>query len=199
VFGLWTCGIAAGADQRVFYIGGAIGQGQVAANVQNPFAANAPSVVPESDKFKESHSAFKVLIGLRPVSWFGAELSYVDFGDPNGTLFGHPANASMKGTSALAVLYLPVHFIEVFGKAGLARIQGDVSGYAPNGSLNNICEVGVPCGAPPFRQDQTSTTFAAGAGVQYGFGSWAVRGEYERFNFAGENPYLLSLGLTWTF
>jgi hypothetical protein len=35
--------------------------------------------------------------------------------------------------------------------------------------------------------------------VQYKFGPFGVRGEYERFNAAGGNPYLLSLGATWAF
>ena len=38
-----------------------------------------------------------------------------------------------------------------------------------------------------------------GLGAQYKLGSWAVRAEYERFNAAGENPSLLSVGITWTF
>jgi len=47
--------------------------------------------------------------------------------------------------------------------------------------------------------DRTNTGFAAGAGAQFKLGSWAVRAEYERFNAAGANPSLVSLGVTWTF
>ena len=31
------------------------------------------------------------------------------------------------------------------------------------------------------------------------FGAWAVRAEYERFNAAGGNPTLVSLGIMWIF
>ena len=50
-----------------------------------------------------------------------------------------------------------------------------------------------------FRLDRTNTSFAAGAGAQYKLGAFAVRAEYERFNAAGGNPSLISLGFTWTF
>jgi opacity protein-like surface antigen len=50
-----------------------------------------------------------------------------------------------------------------------------------------------------FRLDRTNTNFAAGAGVQVKFCSWAARAEYERFNAAGGNPSLVSLGLTRKF
>ena len=56
-----------------------------------------------------------------------------------------------------------------------------------------------------YRYDQTSTNLACGAGMQVKvassrrLGSLAVRIEYERFTFAGENPFLASLGVNWTF
>ena len=52
---------------------------------------------------------------------------------------------------------------------------------------------------------RSSTNFAFGAGVQYklgslpALGSFALRAEYERFQFGGENPSQVSFGLTWTF
>ena len=80
-------------------------------------------------------------------------------------------------------------------KAGLARLQS---------TLNSIrVGVGSCTTTDPncalFRLDRTNTSFAAGAGAQVKFGPWAVRAEYERFNAAGGNPSLVSLGLTWTF
>ncbi len=183
-------GPVAAADLLGFYVGGAVGQAQVAAEVPNPFIA-------QSDTFKQTHSAFKLMVGVRPISFVGAEISYMDFGDPSGSLFGYSANVSMKGESAFGLLYLPVPpIIDVFAKAGVARLQSAASGYAPNLSL--VCVAGIPCGTSPFQLDETNTGFAAGAGGQLKFGRWAVRAEYERFNATGENPYLLSLGFTWT-
>jgi opacity protein-like surface antigen len=166
------------------YIGGAVGQSQVEANV--------PSV----GEFKENHSAFKVIAGIRPISLIGAELSYIDFGHPNGSINVSPANVSEKGADAFAVLYLPVPVVDVFVKAGLARIQSTSNSVLPGGFF---CVRTVPNCAPLVRLDRTNTSFAGGAGAQFKLGTWAVRAEYERFNAAGGNPSLVSLGVTWTF
>ena len=50
-----------------------------------------------------------------------------------------------------------------------------------------------------WRARTTATTFAAGAGVQWQIGNWAIRGEYERFTALGENPSLITVGATWSF
>jgi hypothetical protein len=139
------------------------------------------------------------MVGLRPLPLLGAELSYLDFGHPAGSLFGKPADASMRGESAFGVVYLPIPVVDVFAKAGAAHIQSTVTGFAPNGIPDFVCSVGVPCGTSPIRQNRNSTNFASGGGVQFKFDAWAVRAEYERFNFSGQSPYLASLGLTWSF
>ena len=184
-------------------VGGSVGRSEVAENVPNPIIANPEIVhvpVPKSDTFREDHTAFKVMVGLRPLPSLGAELSYLDFGHPAGSLFGKPADASMRGESAFGVVYLPVPMVDVFVRAGAAHIQSIVTGFAPNGIPDNVCVVGVPCGTSrsPIRQDRNSTNFASGGGVQFKFDAWAVRAEYERFNFAGQSPSLAPLGLTWS-
>lgn len=131
------------------HVGGSVGRSEVAENVPNPIIANPEIVhvpVPKSDTFKEDHSAFKVMVGLRPLPSLGAELSYLDFGHPAGSLFDKPADASMRGESAFGVVYLPVPMVDVFVKAGAAHIQSTVTGFAPNGIPDNVCVVGVPCG-----------------------------------------------------
>jgi len=173
------------ADDLVgLYIGGAVGQSQVEANV--------PSV----GDFKENHSALKVIAGIRPISLIGAELSYIDFGHPSGSINVSPSSVSEKGADAFAVLYLPVPVVDVFVKTGLARIQSTSNSVLPGGFF---CVQTVPNCAPLVRLDRTNTSFAAGAGAQFKLGPWAVRAEYERFNAAGANPSLVSIGLTWTF
>ena len=186
-------GSAHAADLLGLYVGGAIGQSEVAESVPNPFVPIAGIPVQASDTFKEDHTAFKVMVGLRPFPLLGAELSYMGLGHPAGSLFDRPANASMTGESAFGVVYLPIPVVDVFAKAGAARIQSTVSGFAPNLLTDLVCFAGVPCGTSPVRQDRTSTNFAAGGGVQFKFDSWAVRGEYERFNFARENPHLAAI------
>jgi opacity protein-like surface antigen len=195
VLAVCLCGPAsAAADPLGLYVGGAIGQGHVAADVGG-LPGPGPSV--SSDRFRGNHFAFKFMTGLRPISWLGAELSYIDFGHPTGTLLAHPADARMRGVSAFGILYLPIRVIDVFAKAGIARIQSVTSGFAPNPNL--VCVPEVPCGTSPFQLDRTNASFTAGAGAQLKFGRLAARAEYERFNAAGETPYLLSVGLTWSF
>jgi opacity protein-like surface antigen len=183
----------AGADELLgAYVGGAIGQAHVVASATYPSIVNV-----HPGEFDENHSAYKVVVGIRPISFVGAELSYNDFGNPSGELFYHPANVSIRGPAAFGVLYLPITILDIYAKAGVARLHDTLSGFFPNGDL--VCAPGVPCGTVPFRLDRTNTTFAAGAGVQHKFGRWAVRAEYERFNADAEHPSVLSLGLIWTF
>jgi len=174
------------------YIGGAVGQGKVAASASYPTIAN-----PYPGEFDENHLAFKAMVGIRPVSLVGAEIAYLDWGHPDGSIFAYPANASLKGAAAFGILYLPVPVIDLYVKAGIARLQSTLSGFYPNG--DNVCVLGQPCGTSPFQLNRTNTSGAGGAGVQSQFGAWAVRAEYERFNAAGARPSLWSVGVTWTF
>jgi hypothetical protein len=164
------------------YVGGAVGQARVEASA--PYVPN----------FHENHSAFKVMVGVRPISLVGIEIAYDDFGHPNQQSGFLATNVSMKGESAFGVLYLPVPIVDVFLKAGLARIDSTAT-------TNIECPPGLFCPAfpTPAPENRTNTGFAGGVGTQLKIGSFAVRGEYERFNAAGGNPSFLSLGITWRF
>ena len=70
------------------------------------------------------------------------------------------------------MLYLPVPVIDVYLKAGVARITTHLAGTAVV-----TCNPGAIC--PGFRPtpesgafSTTETTFAAGAGVQWKLGNW---------------------------
>src|SRR3984893_2002077 len=102
-------------DLLGLYVGGAAGQSQVEANI------------PSIGDFKQNHSAFKVIAGIRPISLIGAELSYIDFGHPSGSINAVSSNVSEKGADAFGVLYLPVPVVDVFVKAGLARLQSTLT------------------------------------------------------------------------
>lgn len=185
-------------DLLGFYTGAAVGQSHEEATGQRIYTLS--NVYDDTGSFKENHSAFKVLVGIRPISLLGAEVAYTDFGHPSGGFGAYPADVSMKGGSAFGVLYLPVPIVDVFLKAGAARIQSEVNGtgvYGPNCSSNGPCPLYI--GLAPFRLNRTNTSCAGGVGAQYKIGSWAVRAEYERFNAAGGSPSLLSAGITWSF
>jgi opacity protein-like surface antigen len=184
-FSLLALPIAAtdAADGVGLYVGAAVGQSRVDVD-SDGFSL---------DNFRENHTAFQLTAGVRPLSWLGAEIDYIDFGHPHGSLDGGPADATLKGAAGFGVLYLPVPVIDLYAKAGLARLQSSVTGRSEE---QTQC---VPCSPSLFRLDRTNTQFAAGAGAQYKLGAFAVRAEYEYFNASGANPRLVSLGITWTF
>jgi hypothetical protein len=183
-------GKAAAADSPGLYVGAAIGEAHVESTTTLVFGDVFPT--PHTGQIDRRHAAFKVMLGARPISWLGAEIDYLDFGRPSGALFGYPADTSLKGAAAFGVLYLPVPVVDLYLKGGIARLQSTVNGSACG-----------PCGCATctfaFRSTRMNMSGAGGVGIQYGFRSWAVRAEYERFNAAGGNPSLLSVGVTWTF
>jgi hypothetical protein len=151
--------------------------------------------------FGSSHSAFKVLIGARPISEVGVEVAYVDLGHPSeqSTAPFSPVtiatDASIKGIAAFGILYLPTPLLDFYLKGGLARLTTKV-----NMSVVG-CTTGPPCppatAIPPV--DSTDTALTGGVGAQFKISSFSLRAEYERFNAGGGNPYLVSLGATWMF
>lgn len=130
--------------------------------------------VPEFDK---KDLGWKAFIGLR-ASVFGAELEYINFGKPNGD----DASVKYKGLAGFGLFYLPLPlpFVDVYAKAGLARVDADLN-----------------VDTDSFSTDDTK--FAYGAGVQVKFGSFAVRGEYEKFKLEGAKPSLLSVSFSKSF
>ena len=198
--------VAHADDLLGLYVGAAFGQAHVRAR------PTLPGIGPIGD-LDETHTAFKGMAGIRLLSFLGAEVAYVDFGKVSsmaGPAFSGPqyeaiANseqASQKGEAAFAVLYLPVPIIDIYVKAGLSRITTDFNAtyteYIPG---TGTCQIGHPncsvVGQFSASHDATDTSFAYGAGLQWKLGKWAVRGEYERFDAAGANPTLLSLGMTY--
>ena len=183
-------GYAVAEDSLGLYIGGAIGQSRVEATETACQCDIFQQIVTE--KFDKTHLAFQGVLGVRPISLVGAEIDYIDFGKPDGHAFGFPASASIKGVAAFGVLYLPAPVVDIYLKAGVARLESTVKYSYCGPCACNFCLNSV-------QLDRTNTTGAGGVGAQYRFGSWAVRAEYERFNAADGNPSLLSAGITWTF
>ena len=162
---------AAGVPGADFYIGGSIGHGQVTG------ADPAQSV----DAFKENHTAFKVFTGVR-AAMFGAELAYMNFGKATGQIEGQAAEGKLKGVGLFGLFYvpLPVPMLDIYAKAGLARLSRDISSSALN-------------------LDTKDTNLGLGAGAQIKFKSFAIRAEYERFSTDGKDPSLLSIGFSKSF
>jgi opacity protein-like surface antigen len=187
---------ARAGDELGAYIGAGIGEGWV--KTSKGFLPGTGA-----GPFSESHSAYQLMAGVRPIPLLGAELVYVDFGHPHqvlstGGVVGS-ADVRMKGSAAFGILYLPVPVVDIYLKGGLARIQtsANVTGVQLGAGA---CAFGFPdCARFAGHNSATDTHFAAGAGAQFKLGSWALRTEYERFSAAGENPSLATIGVTWTF
>ena len=182
------------ADLLGAYFGVAAGQGNVKVNS-----------LPTGGKlgFDEKHTAWKVLVGIRAISVLGAEFEYLDFGRSSATLgpaapVGTVVNidAKLRGAALFAMGYLPlpIPLLDIYGKAGFARLQA-----TQNILLPTLVCVAAPCNN--FHVDNTDTSFAWGAGVQVKLPitSLAVRAEYQHFNLNNGAPDLLTAGILWRF
>jgi opacity protein-like surface antigen len=154
------------------------------------------------DKFDGHSSAWKVMAGIRPLSFVGAELEYIDFGNPgtgvSQTSFGALTKAGAKAGALFGIGYLPlpIPFLDVYGKLGLARLQTSLTEISPV----PFCPAGASnCARSSYRQSEWGTDLAYGAGVQGRTGHLAVRAEYERISASKADPDIFSLGVTWSF
>jgi hypothetical protein len=154
--------------------------------------------------FNDHQTAWKVIAGVRPISVVGAEFEYIDFGQPsnhfgansvnNYGLDSHPRAAALF---AVGYLPLPIPFFDVYGKAGVARLQTVVTTV----SAAVTCPVNIP-NCPPLifsRQNQTDNKFAYGVGVQSKAWGVSFRAEYERISYQFGDPDALTVSATWTF
>ena len=150
---------------------------------------------------KENHSAWLLLVGIRPLSFLGAEYAYLDFGQPTAT-FGTPGTISAvsaraqqraNGIFAVGYLPLPLPLLDLYGKGGIAHVQTSL-----NGSLPGVACVGSGCNT--FHSSTADTSFAWGAGAQLKVPvtDLAVRAEYERFKTRNGDPDLVSVGIVWS-
>ena len=183
------------------YLGAAYARSNLRARDSNPapFGGSGPL-----DGFDRSDSGYQLSLGVRGLEVLGAEVDYFDLGGGGvssaytttggpGTVTG--ARLGQKGEAAFAVLYLPVPIVDVYLKAGVNRITSDLGAhFTPQG----LCAL-TGCAPESLSLHATTTGLALGAGVQWSFGAWGIRAEYERFTALGEHPDLASVGVTWSF
>jgi hypothetical protein len=154
--------------------------------------------------YHDGSTAWKLIAGVRPIAPVGVELEYIDFGraddNPNYYYGGDYYNGNHTYAKAGAVfgvgyLPLPLPFLDVYGKAGVARLQQTTTTYYSGcGTTSENC-----LASGSYRNDDWSTNFAYGVGVQGKWRSLAVRAEYERISASGNDPDALTVSVTWTF
>lgn len=128
--------------------------------------------------FNADDTNWKVFGGWRSSSreWFGIEAQYVEFGE-----FDFGPGISLKSTSldVFALAAFDVWRFELFGKAGLAWWDTDVSGSS---------------------SDDSGTDFAYGVGAAFRLGDRVhIRGEWEVFELDNTDLDMFSLGLDFKF
>ena len=191
--GACAASTAALADNLAgFYVGAGVGYSTVRSDDS---AYGLPGY------FNDHQTAWKAIVGVRPIPFLGAEYEYIDFGHPNHDygygginyygLDSHPHASALFGVGYLP---LPIPFIDVFGKAGVARLQTDVTTF-----VGQTCPVYQNCPGNYFRHEQTYDRFAYGVGVQSKYWGVTFRAEYERINSQFGDPDALTVSATWTF
>jgi hypothetical protein len=182
------------------YIGVGVGESQIgnSSDYYNSYGY--------SGGFHDHDAAWKVIAGLRPIPLVGAEFEYIDFGNAGGNsgtysgTYDYGVSAHPKATVlyGLGYLPLPLPFLDVYGKLGVAHLQTDNSYY-----YSDVCPLPIAapagCTAGSSRLDREDTRFAYGAGVQAKFQDFAFRGEYERISSPYGDPNTLMASVTWTF
>jgi OOP family OmpA-OmpF porin len=156
-----------------FYVGASVGKSDLQDIEDSGFSLHSNDV------------SWKAIVGFRPIDLFAVEANYMDFGHDTRDFGIGTASANAKAFAAYGMGLLPLPFLDVFAKAGVARWQ-------LNGNFTGAGQL--------FAFDDRGTQFAYGAGWQANYGALAARFEYDGFevkNSSGLSMY--SLGLIWTF
>jgi len=168
---------AAHADDGLLYLGAGIAND----DIKDVAATNSDLI----------STNWRVWAGVRPISLFAVEADYIDLGSRTVTSpFIPPSTTHIKYQAfagyAVGFAPIPLPYLDVFGKVGLARwtLSGDQTPPFPGPGLISLSDRG--------------TQFAWGAGVQAHLGSVGARLEYEHFgirNTDGANLISLSVFL----
>lgn len=166
--GMGASSLAQAGDNGV-YLG--IGAGSVEANVTKETARNL------ANDFDGKDAAYKFIVGVRPLDWLGAEVSYMDLGKVDSG----PLASDSTGISGYAVGFASVGpVIDLFAKGGVVNWKSKITSS----------------GSKLF--DRDGTDLAYGGGIIVHVLSVSVRAEYEHFEI-DDGANLLSVGLTYTF
>jgi opacity protein-like surface antigen len=180
---------AARAESGLFYLGAGITSNHV----------NSTGVPGYGDIYPGINStSWKVFAGIRPIRLFAVEADYLDLGSHTNTQgtpmsceFGscsvaHASEAKAFAGYAMGFLPMPLPYLDVYGKAGVAR-------FKLNRTFTSYDSGGTSNGSSAFPDD--GNVFTWGAGVQAHIGIIGGRLEYEGFNKASASAISLSVFL----
>lgn len=144
--------LAADPQLRGFYIGGGFGK----ANVE---LEDSESTL----DFEGDDTGYKVIAGYRIIDWVAVEANYTHYGEPTDRLLGINLEAEFNSFSVSALGMLPLGAFDLFGRAGIARWEGEL----------RATDFGISQGG----DDNYDPLF--GLGAQMRFGNVAIRAEWE--------------------
>jgi opacity protein-like surface antigen len=193
-----ACGAAAAAfadNPMGFYVGAGVGESQIRSD---------DSYYGYPGYYNDYQFAWQGIVGIRPIRLIGLEAEYIDFGQPyrrNGlydfNVSGSDSHPTAPALFAVGYLPLPLPYIDVFAKAGAARLSTSLTDF-----VSQPCYAGGPCPyfVPAARRQVINTRFAYGAGVQskFPFGM-ILRGEYQRISSQFGDPEALMVSALWQF
>jgi len=162
------------ADNGI-YLGASLGQSKVEAGDSIPDLGNV--------EFDADATAYKVILGWRPLDWLAVEGNYVDLGSGDDDVLGEKIESDIDGISLSAIGFLPVGPVDLFARVGVIDWSAELS--APTIDV---------------RSKDDGTDLAYGVGAQFRLLGLSLRAEYERFEISDiDKVDLLSIGLTYTF
>ena len=148
--------------------------------------------------FDDHQAAWKVFAGVRPIPFLGAEIEYIDFGQPGQRRgyydfndYGTDSHPRAGSLSAIGYLPIPIPLLDIYAKAGVARISTNVP---------QIVDCSDPSSCPyVVHHDETSNKLTYGAGLQTKFWNVSFRAEYERISSSFGDPDAFTVGAAWNF
>jgi hypothetical protein len=180
----WVAGIAlmasalscaARADDLGLYAGGSVGY-------------STQYIDAVSNGAEQHDTGWKIMAGIRPIPFLGAEVEYFNLGSPSKVIDQINVSAKSSGPAAFGMAYLPYGIGDLFVKVGGASMTTRANVLA-NGEDGFVL----------YTSSQTNQVAAWGGGGQIKFDNAGIRLEYEGFNAPTGRQGLISAGFTWTF
>jgi len=172
-----------------FYIGGGVGQTRSGIRNFDSFGFEGTAA-----PWDDHPTAWNAIIGIRPLSRFAVEAQYIDFGATtfdSGDVVNSRARADALALYAVGFLPIPLPYLDLFGKIGMARVRAKAAGQT-------ACDSPRDC-AFGFDDRRSDSEFSYGLGAQLKYEGVALRLEYQGTTTYIGSPRAVMVEMTWTF
>jgi hypothetical protein len=199
-----ACAVVRAQEWPRYHVGVAVGTSHLSPDSWS--SAGVPEHIQPNDSPEASPTGWKVVAGLRPTRFIGAELQYVDFGTAT-TRSNTPGNQVLRrgrfmrnhadATIVSALLFFPERkSADFYGKVGVAKVEESL-----RVSVYEYFFCGPPGPNCQFFSDVTETDSRPyfGIGVRFKVArAWSGRVEYEAIDGdVGDDTKMFSVGVAW--